>query len=146
METTSLELTLQIVIAVFSGIVAQVFAEYLKVPSIVFLLLLGITLGSDGLNLLHPQQLGLGLEVLVSLAVAVILFEGGLSLDLRNLGLVSGSLRNLVTLGTLITFVGGGIAAHYLAEFPWSIALLYASLVVVTGPTVVSPQIGRAHV
>ncbi len=146
METTSLELTLQIVIAVFSGIVAQVFAEYLKVPSIVFLLLLGITLGSDGLNLLHPQQLGLGLEVLVSLAVAVILFEGGLSLDLRNLGLVSGSLRNLVTLGTLITFVGGGIAAHYLAEFPWSIALLYASLVVVTGPTVVSPLLKQVKV
>lgn len=146
METTSLELTLQIVIAVFSGIVAQVFAEYLKVPSIVFLLLLGIILGSDGLNLLHPQQLGLGLEVLVSLAVAIILFEGGLSLDLRNLGLVSGSLRNLVTLGTLITFVGGGIAAHYLAEFPWSIALLYASLVVVTGPTVVSPLLKQVKV
>lgn len=146
METTSLELTLQIVITVFSGIAAQVFAEYLKVPSIVFLLLLGIILGSDGLNLLHPQQLGLGLEVLVSLAVAVILFEGGLSLDLRNLGLVSGSLRNLVTLGTLITFVGGGIAAHYLAEFPWSIALLYASLVVVTGPTVVSPLLKQVKV
>jgi len=143
---TSLELTLQIVIAVFSGIVAQVFAEYLKVPSIVFLLLLGIILGTDGLNILHPQQLGLGLEVLVSLAVAVILFEGGLSLNLRNLGLVSGSLRNLVTMGTLITFIGGGIAAHYLAEFPWSIALLYASLVVVTGPTVVSPLLKQVQV
>lgn len=143
---TSLEFTLQIVIAVFSGIMAQVFAEYLKVPSIVFLLLLGIVLGADGLNLLHPQELGVGLEVLVSMAVAVILFEGGLSLDLRNLGLVSGSLRNLVTLGSLITFIGGSIVAHYLAEFPWSIAVLYASLVVVTGPTVVSPLLKQVQV
>ena len=52
----SFELTLQIVIAVFAGISAQVFGEYFKVPSIVFLLLFGILLGSDGLGLLHPQE------------------------------------------------------------------------------------------
>jgi len=69
----------------------------------------------------------------------VILFEGGLNLELRELGKVSGSLRNLVTIGTLTTLIGGGMAAHWLGEFPWSIAFLYASLVVVTGPTVISP-------
>lgn len=142
----SFELTLQIVIAVLAGISAQVIAEYLKVPSIVFLLLFGILLGADGLNFLHPHSLGVGLEVLVALSVAIILFEGGLNLELRDLGKVSGSLRNLVTLGTLITLIGGGMAAHWLAEFPWSIAFLYASLVVVTGPTVIGPLLKQVSV
>jgi NhaP-type Na+/H+ or K+/H+ antiporter len=135
----SFEITLQMVMAVIAGISAQVLAAYLKLPSIVFLLLFGILLGSDGINLLHPQVLGAGLEVIVALSTAVILFEGGLNLELRELGKVSGSLRNLVTLGTLITLLGGSMAAHWLGEFPWAIAFLYASLVVVTGPTVISP-------
>ncbi|MBE9189625.1 cation:proton antiporter [Gloeocapsopsis crepidinum LEGE 06123] len=135
----SFELTLQMVIAVVAGIGAQVVAEYLKVPSIVFLLLFGILLGADGIGLLHPHSLGPGLEVIVALSTAVILFEGGFNLELRELGKVSGSLRNLVTLGTAITLVGAGMAAHWLSEFPWTIAFLYASLVVVTGPTVISP-------
>lgn len=135
----SFEITLQMVIAVIAGIGAQVLAEYLKIPSIVFLLLFGIVLGSDGISVLHPQALGAGLEVIVALATAVILFEGGLNLELRELGRVSGSLRNLVTVGTLITLFGGGMAAHWLGEFPWAIAFLYASLVVVTGPTVIAP-------
>ncbi|MBW4649961.1 MAG: cation:proton antiporter [Kastovskya adunca ATA6-11-RM4] len=142
----SFELTLQIVIAVLAGISAQVIAEYLQVPSIVFLLLFGVLLGPDGLGILHPQLLGTGLEVIVALAVAVILFEGGLNLELRALGKVSGSLRNLVTIGTLITLLGGGMAAHWLGEFPWSIAFLYASLVVVTGPTVISPLLKQVKV
>ena len=142
----SFQITIQIVIAVLAGISAQVAAEYFKVPSIVFLLLFGILLGSDSLDILHPHDLGVGLEVLVALSVAIILFEGGLNLELRELGKVSGSLRNLVTVGTLITLVGGGMAAHWLAEFPWSIAFLYSSLVVVTGPTVIGPLLKQVRV
>jgi NhaP-type Na+/H+ or K+/H+ antiporter len=142
----SFGLTLQIVIAVLAGISAQVVAESLKVPSIVFLLLFGILLGSDVLNILHPDHLGVGLEVLVSLSVAIILFEGGLNLELKELDRVSGSLRNLVTIGTLITLMGGGMAAHWLGEFPWTIAFLYASLVVVTGPTVIGPLLKQVKV
>ena len=142
----SFALTLQIVIAVIAGITGQVIAAWLKVPSIVFLLLLGILLGGNGLHILHPHQLGLGLEVIVSLSVAIILFEGGLNLSLQELGRVSGSLRNLVTIGTLISFIFGGMAAHWLAEFPWAIAFLYASLVVVTGPTVISPLLKQVSV
>lgn len=142
----SFEITLLMVITIIAGISAQVIAEFLKVPSIVFLLLFGILLGPDGLGLLHPNLLGTGLEVMVALSVAVILFEGGLNLELRELGRVSGSLRNLVTIGTLITLIGGGMAAHWLGEFPWPIAFLYASLVVVTGPTVVSPLLKQVKV
>lgn len=142
----SFEITLQMAIAVFAGISAQVLAAYLRVPSIVLLLLLGILLGSDGIGLLHPHLLGSGLEVIVALATAIILFEGGLNLDLRELGRVSVSLQLLVTLGTLITLLGGSMAAHWLGEFPWNIAFLYASIVVVTGPTVISPLLKQINV
>ncbi|MGD1903833.1 MAG: cation:proton antiporter [Geitlerinemataceae cyanobacterium] len=138
-------ITLSIVLTVVAGIGAQVLAEYLKIPGIVFLLIFGIALGPSGTNWLRPEILGDGLETLVSLSVALILFEGGLSLGLRELDRVSGSLRNLVTIGTLITFVGGGMAAHWLGEFPWTIAFLYASLIVVTGPTVIGPLLKQVQ-
>jgi NhaP-type Na+/H+ or K+/H+ antiporter len=143
---TPFGITLQIVLAVLAGISAQVIAEYLRLPSIIFLLLLGIGLGPDGLDIIHPQSLGVGLEVIVSLCVALILFEGGLSLELKELGKVSGSLRNLITLGTFITLLGGGMAAHWLGEFPWPLAFLYGSLVVVTGPTVITPLLKQVKV
>ena len=142
----SFDITLQMVIAVVAGISAQVLAAYIKVPSIVFLLLFGIFFGADGIGLLHPHLLGIGLEVIVALATAIILFEGGLDLELRELGRVSTSLQLLVTLGTLITLVGGSMAAHWLGEFPWPIAFLYASIVVVTGPTVVTPLLKQIKV
>ena len=142
----SFEITIQMAIAVFAGISAQVLAAYLRVPSIVLLLLLGILFGSDGIGLLHPHSLGTGLEVIVALATAIILFEGGLNLDLRELGRVSVSLQLLVTQGTLITLLGGSMAAHWLGEFPWNIAFLYASIVVVTGPTVVGPLLKQINV
>jgi len=142
----SFEITLLIVLTVTTGIGSQVLAEYFKVPAIVFLLLFGIFLGPSGLDWLHPSLLGGGLEVIVSLSVALILFEGGLSLELRDLGRVSGSLRNLVSVGTLVAFIGGGMAAHELAEFPWPIAFLYAALVVVTGPTVITPLLKQVRV
>ncbi len=142
----SFDITLQVVLAVVAGISAQVLAAYLRVPSIVFLLLFGILLGSNAMNVLHPQLFGTGLEVVVALGTAIILFEGGLNLDLREMGKVSVSLQLLVSLGTLITLLGGSMAAHWLSEFPWSIAFLYASIVVVTGPTVISPLLKQINV
>ncbi|GAX34264.1 cation:proton antiporter [Nodularia sp. NIES-3585] len=142
----SFEITLQIVSVVVAGITAQVLAAYFRLPSIVLLLLLGILLGSDGLGVLHPHVLGTGLEVIVALATAIILFEGGLNLDVQELGRVSVSLQLLVTLGTLITLIGGSMAAHWLGEFPWNIAFLYGSIIVVTGPTVISPLLKQINV
>ncbi len=143
---TSFALTLQIVLTVLAGVTAQVVGEIARVPSIIFLLLFGIGLGPDGIGLLHPQDLGIGLEVIVALSVALILFEGGLSLELSELGQVSNSLRNLVTIGIFVTLIGGGMAAHWLGEFPWSLAFLYASLIVVTGPTVIGPLLRQVAV
>ncbi|NJL98962.1 MAG: sodium:proton antiporter [Synechococcaceae cyanobacterium SM2_3_2] len=141
----SFDFTVLIALALVAGIGAQVLATFLKVPGIVFLLLFGILLGTDGLRVLQPQTLGVGLEVLVSLAVALILFEGGLNLRIQELSQVSRSLRNLVTIGAGITLMGGAMAAHYLSEFPWPLAFLYGSMVVVTGPTVINPILKRVR-
>ncbi len=135
----SFTLTVLIITALIAGVLAQVVANYFRVPSIVFLLIFGLGLGRSGLKLIEPSYLDSGLEVIVSLSVALILFEGGFNLQLQNLGKVSSTIRNLTTIGALISLVGGGIAAYYLSEFPWPIAFLYASLVVVTGPTVINP-------
>ncbi|MEO0352780.1 MAG: cation:proton antiporter [Cyanobacteria bacterium P01_A01_bin.15] len=143
---TPFDITLQIVLAVLAGITAQVVAEYLRLPSIIFLLSLGVGLGPDILGVIDPKVLGTGLEVIVSLCVALILFEGGLNLELKELGQVSGSLRNLITIGTFITLLGGGMAAHWFGEFPWPLAFLYGSLVVVTGPTVITPLLRQVQV
>ncbi|MDV3350622.1 sodium:proton antiporter [Leptolyngbyaceae cyanobacterium CCMR0082] len=143
---TPFDITLQIVLAVLAGITAQVVAEYLRLPSIIFLLSFGVLLGPDTLQIIDPKVLGSGLEVIVSLCVALILFEGGLNLELKELGQVSGSLRNLITIGTFITLLGGGMAAHWFGEFPWPLAFLYGSLVVVTGPTVITPLLRQVQV
>lgn len=139
-------ITSTVIIAIGAGIGARVIANLFRVPSIVFLLILGLLLGGNGLGWVQPSLLSVGLESIVSLSVALILFEGGMSLSLRKLDKVSGSLWKLVTIGTVITLVGAGLAAHWLAEFPWTIAFLYAALVVVTGPIVINPIVEEAGV
>lgn len=128
-----------VVIAVFLGILAQVIAEKLRLPAIMPLLLLGIAAGPYGLALLHPDALGEGLEVFIHLGVAVILFEGGLSLDPGQLRRVSGPLRNLLTVGVVVTWVGSAWLAQAVTGMPWASAALFGAVVTVTGPTVVVP-------
>lgn len=126
-------------LALGAGVAGQLLARHTRVPSIVLLLALGVLLGPDVAGLVQPGTLGEGLFALVSLAVAVILFEGGLNLDLariRREGLV---IRRLLTLGAAVTAVGGGLAAHHLMGWDGGKAFLFGTLVIVTGPTVIRP-------
>ena len=128
-----------VVAAVVLGMVAQVLAHRFKLPAILPLLLLGMLCGPFGLGLFEPSALGHGLEVVLHLGVAVILFEGGLLLDLHQLRQVSGPLRNLLTLGTAVTGVGSAALAHYCVGVSWPTASLFGAIVTVTGPTVIAP-------
>ena len=123
------------------GVAGQLVARHLRVPSIVLLLGAGVLFGPDGLGWIEPRVFGeKGLFGLVSLAVAVILFEGGLNLDLRALRRAATPIRRLVTLGAIVTTVGGALAAH--AFMGWGdprLAILFGTLVIVTGPTVIKP-------
>ena len=127
--------------ALGAGVVGQVVARHLHVPSIVPLLALGVLLGPDLLGWVHPRALGEGLLALVEVAVAIILFEGGLNLDLRRLRRENRPIRMLVTAGALVTAVGGALAARLAMGWSWELSLLFGTLVIVTGPTVIGPLV-----
>ncbi|MCJ7468137.1 MAG: cation:proton antiporter [Maribacter sp.] len=138
---------------VILGIIAQWVAWRLKLPAILPLILIGLLVGpiatlftKEGNKLIEPiwnghQGLfpGEGLYYFISLAISVILFEGGLTLkrsEIRNVGPV---ITKLITLGSLVTFFGAGIAAHFVFGLSWQISFLFSALIIVTGPTVITP-------
>lgn len=121
------------------GIVAQWLAWYLKQPSILFLLLIGIVVGPV-LNLFNPDAiLGELLFPFISLGVAVILFEGALTLEFDEIKQHGKVVQLLVSLGMLITVSVISVATYFLFDVDWRIALLFGTLVCVTGPTVIVP-------
>lgn len=125
--------------AVFLGIAAQVVADRFKLPAILPLLLFGVAAGPYGFGFVQPASLGEGLEVFIKLGVAVILFEGGLSLDPHQLRRVGAAVRNLLTVGVLVTWLGAAWLARAVVGMPWSTAALFGAIVTVTGPTVIVP-------
>ena len=128
-------------VAIFLGMTAQVVAERFRLPAILPLLALGMLAGTSriGLGWVQADSLGHVLEVFIHLGVAVILFEGGLSLDLRQLAKVGGAVRNLLTIGVVVTGIGAAVVAHWATGVPWPTAALFGAIVTVTGPTVVAP-------
>ncbi len=129
-----------------AGILMMVLARELRVSAIVVLLIGGVALGPELLGWVNPRSLGDGLRVIVQLSVALILFEGGLTLDLHGYRRASGIIRRLLTVGVAITWVVTALAIHLLFGQPLPFCFLAASLVVVTGPTVISPLLRRVRV
>ncbi len=136
------------------GILAQWFAWKFKIPAILPLILIGLLVGpiaaaflsEDGSKWIEPiwnGEKGLfpgeGLYYFVSLAISIILFEGGLTLkrsEIRNVGPV---ITKLITLGSAITFFGAGMLAYFIFNLSWELSFLFAGLIIVTGPTVITP-------
>ncbi len=122
-----------------AGMAAQWLAWRVQIPSIIALLLTGLLLGPVT-GIVDPDALlGAALFPLVSLAVALILFEGGLDLpprELRNTGTV---VRRLITIGAALTFVVAWIGAREVLDISNEAALMLGAVLVVTGPTVVGP-------
>ncbi|QEY25941.1 cation:proton antiporter [Neisseria zalophi] len=121
------------------GIGAQWLAWYLKQPSILFLLLIGIIIGPV-LGYFQPDAvLGELLFPFISLGVAVILFEGSLTLEFHEVKQHGRMVQNLVTIGAFITIIVISLTAYLLFDIDPQVALLFGSLVCVTGPTVITP-------
>jgi NhaP-type Na+/H+ or K+/H+ antiporter len=137
------------------GILAQWVAWKFKIPAILPLLLIGLLVGpiaaeflsEDGTKWIEPTWNGTeglfpgeSLFYFVSLAISIILFEGGLTLklkEIKNVGPVV--ITKLITLGSAVTFFGAAIAAHYIFDLSWKLSFLFSSLIIVTGPTVITP-------
>ncbi|WP_043888394.1 cation:proton antiporter [Methylophaga thiooxydans] len=126
------------------GVVAifcQWFAWWIKLPAIVFLLIAGIVLGPLT-GWLNPEALfGDLLFPMVSLAVAVILFEGSLTLKFEDIRGLQKVVRNILTFGVMITWFSIAVATHFLLEFSWGLSILFGAIMVVTGPTVIVPML-----
>jgi NhaP-type Na+/H+ or K+/H+ antiporter/Trk K+ transport system NAD-binding subunit len=128
-----------LVAAVALGIAGQILADRFQLPAILPLLILGIFFGPSGFGIVQPESLGASLEALIHLGVAIILFEGGLSLDPHRLVKVGAPVRNLLTIGVAITGIGSAALAHLVIGMPWTTAALFGAVVTVTGPTVIVP-------
>jgi len=123
------------------AILCQWFAWWVKLPAIVFLLVAGIILGPLT-GWLNPGQLfGDLLFPMVSLAVAIILFEGSLTLRFHEIRGLQKVVRNMLTIGVAITWGCITLATHFLLDFAWSLSLLFGAMMVVTGPTVIVPML-----
>lgn len=143
MSTPGADPKLTFALALLAGMVAQSLARHLRLPGIVLLLVAGVALGPDGFGWIQPRELGDGLYAIVDFAVAIILFEGGLNLQLSRLRREGTSIRRLITLGAFVTLVGGAYAAHVWLDWGLMSSLLFGGLVVVTGPTVVGPLVSE---
>ena len=133
-------------LALAAGAGGQVLAHHIGLPAIVPLLALGVLLGPDALGVVEPAALGVGLFALVELGVGVVLFEGGLGLELRRIRREGRAIQRLITLGAAVTALGGALAASALLGWSWRLALLFGSLVIVTGPTVIGPLLRNVAV
>ena len=136
------------------GILAQWVAWKLKIPAILPLILIGLLVGPIAAEFLSEDKTkwiepiwngteglfpGESLFYFVSLAISIILFEGGLTLKMSEIKNVGPVISKLITLGSIVTFFGAAIAAHYIFSLSWEISFLFSALIIVTGPTVITP-------
>lgn len=123
---------------------AQWVAWRFRLPAIVLLFTIGLLFG-PGLGIVHPSEtMGWVFRPLVSLLVAIVVFEGGMALDIRQLREAGEGVARLTMLALPINWVLGSLAAHYVAHLEWGTSMLFGAIIVVTGPTVVLPLLRSA--
>ena len=130
----------QIVVTIMGlGVAAQVLADRLRIPSVVFLILAGVAVGPEGIGLITPAIFGDALQAIVGLSVAIIVFEGAFHLRIDRIRGARRETLRLVTVGAFGSLVGTALVVHYVLGTPWDVAFLVGSLLVATGPTVITP-------
>lgn len=126
------------------GVTAQWVAWRFKMPAIIFLAVAGLAVG-PGLDLIHPSEdFGVFLRPVVSLCVAIILFEGGLSLQLSELKVAASGVRRLVYAGVPLAWASCTLCARFVGGLDWPVSLVFGAIMVVTGPTVIMPMLRQA--
>lgn len=133
-------------IIIIAGVAAQILSSKFQIPSVVFLLIFGVLLGSEGVGLLTPTSFGTALPDIVGISVAIIIFEGAFHIRLQKLLQVPTETARLLTIGAVISFIGTAILVHYLLLVSWMVSFLVGSLLIATGPTVISPILKIVHV
>ncbi|GAB7008156.1 cation:proton antiporter [Halorubrum trueperi] len=121
------------------GIALQVISSRLQVPSVLFLIVVGVLMGPEGLGFVTSATFGDGLATVVGLSVAVIVFDGAFHLHRDRLSDAPRTITTVVTLGALVMFLGTAAAVRLFVADDWGIALLIGALLIATGPTVITP-------
>lgn len=135
-----------LVMVVIVGTAAQILANRWRIPATGPLLITGLILGPAGAGLIVPDLMGEGLRVVIRAAVAIVCFEGGLMLDVREIRHAGRAVIGLVTVGLLITTAFAGAVSRYFVGWSWEMAILFGSIVSVTGPTVIQPILKKVRV
>jgi NhaP-type Na+/H+ or K+/H+ antiporter len=128
----------------FLGIASQWAAWRFKLPAIVVMSIVGLLAGPI-LGLINPEEVfGELYEPLISMAVAIILFEGSLNLDFREVRGLGKPVFRIVTIGAFLAWILGSLGAHYVAGLSWAVAFVIGGLFIVTGPTVILPLLRQS--
>ncbi|PVA11502.1 sodium:proton exchanger [Pelagivirga sediminicola] len=127
------------------GVGSQWVAWKLRLPAIVLMLLAGLVIG-PGLGIFHPERdIGPLMTPMISIAVAIILFEGGMTLNLQSLREAAKGVRRLVLIGAPVGWAGSALALHYVAGLSWASSAVFGGIMIVTGPTVIAPLLRTAR-
>ncbi|ERJ05785.1 potassium transport protein kefC [Halorhabdus tiamatea SARL4B] len=140
--STPVEIIAVVTTIVGLGVGSKILADRLQIPSVLFLILSGIVVGPEGFGLVTPEVFGGpdgALPAIVGLSVAIIVFEGAFSVEIERIQEAPRSTLRLVTIGAAATLLGATVIVHYLVGAPWDVSLLIGSLLVATGPTVITP-------
>ncbi len=122
------------------GLGVQLLARRLQVPSVVFYLVVGVILGPEVLGIVTLETFGDGLETIVGISVAIIVFDGAFALKFDRIREAETTSLRLVTVGALVMFLGTATAVRFLeGGANWELSLLIGALLVATGPTVITP-------
>lgn len=128
-----------VALILITGLAVQVLAQRVRVPSVIFFLAIGVVLGPVGVGLVTLETFGDGLETIVGLSVAIIVFDGAFALQFKHIREAETTSLRLVTVGAIVTLVGTALAVRFLEGVEWELALLIGALLVATGPTVITP-------
>ena len=140
---TSSEILLGIGLIVALAVGSQLVASLLRVPAILLLLPAGFVAGALTDDVDPEKLLGAAFSPLVSLAVAVVLYDAGLGLDLHRLeGHTRTVVVRLIWLGALVTWVSAALLAVPVVGMSLRAAVMLGAILVVSGPTVVGPLLG----
>ncbi|WP_025030824.1 cation:proton antiporter [Nitratireductor aquibiodomus] len=139
------DIGLKIALIGVMGMGAQWLAWRLRLPAIVLLLLAGVLAG-PATGFVNPtEDFGTIYRPLVSLAVAIILFEGGLTLNFKEISETSTAVRRIIIIGGPMVWVMTALSAHYIGGLSWPTAVVLGAILVVTGPTVITPLLRQAQ-
>jgi len=129
-----------VVLVVSLGVAAQLVADWLQIPSVAFLLVAGVFVGPQAFGLVDPAIFGqTGLQAIVGLSVGIIVFEGAFHLTVERIREASREALGLVTIGAFVSLVGTAVAVKVVFGTTWPVAVLVGSLLIATGPTVITP-------